>query len=182
MKPTQTDLSAKSMRLLNKLLRENPKLRAIYEKADSEDAARHALRAWAHAVMVDNPSAQRYYRRQAAGPGTYAALRWADLAAIRILDYLDHAGMEFKNPFRAGKQIRNDPFQLIWLGVKTGSGGAKPLFFEDMIHLFHQLTGQRPPCKPDRQTVLGWMSRWKHGREPEVPRSGNPTRNESYRS
>jgi lysine 2,3-aminomutase len=168
MKPTQTDLSAKSMRLLNKLLRENPKLRAIYEKADSEDAARHALRVWAHEVMVDNPSAQQYYRRQAAGPGTYAALRWADLAAIRILDYLDHAGLEFKNPFRAGKQIRNDPFQLIWLGVKTGSGGAKPLFFEDMIHLFRQLTGQRPPCKPDRQTVLRWMSRWKHGLEPEV--------------
>lgn len=168
MKLSQTKLSEKSMRLLNKLLRENPRLRAIYENADCEDASRHALREWAQEVIADHPTARRYYRREAAGPRTYTELRWADLAAIRILDYLDHAGLEFKNPFRVSKPIRNDPFQFVWLGVKTGRGGAKPLFFEDMIQLFRQLTGQLPQPRPDRQTLLRWMSRWKHGQEPDV--------------
>jgi lysine 2,3-aminomutase len=168
--PTKTGLSAKSARRLKTLLRENPRLEDIYNQARSEDDARYSLRAWAEEVIADNQSAQMYYRRKAAGPEIYAGLRWKDLAAIRILDYLDHAGREFTNPFRAGKKICNDPFQLIWLGVKTGSGGAKPLFFEDMIQLFRQLTGQLPQRKPDRQTVLGWMTRWKHGLEPDVTR------------
>jgi lysine 2,3-aminomutase len=78
------------------------------------------------------------------GPETYEKLRWRDMAAIRILDYLDNSGREFTNPYRGGEKTVIDPFNLIWLGARNGTGGAKPLFFEDMIQLFRQLTGQLP--------------------------------------
>jgi lysine 2,3-aminomutase len=170
MNQNQSVLSAESVRLLNRLLRENPRLEDMYQKAESEDDFRQSLRVWAEEIIADNPYARQYYQREAAGPNIYAKLRWKDLAAIRILDYLDHAGREFKNPFKAGGKICNDPFQLIWRGLKTGGGGAKPLFFEDMIHLFRQLSGRLLQNKPDRRTVLGWMKRWKHGLEPDVSR------------
>ncbi len=36
----------------------------------------------------------------------------------------------------------SNPIKLIWLAVNKGTGGAKPDFFEDMVHLFRQLMGK----------------------------------------
>jgi lysine 2,3-aminomutase len=161
-------LSVRSAKLLRKLFRENPRLERIYGESETENEARESLREWAGEVIADNRYATMYYRKEKTGPEIYRELRWKDFAAIRILDYLDNSGREFVNPYRKGEITINDPFNLIWLGAKSGSGGSKPLFFEDMIQLFRQLTGQLPQKKPGRETVLRWMQRWKTGLETEI--------------
>ena len=161
-------LSVKSAKLLGKLFVENPRLDEIYQKSETEKDAEKLLREWAEEVIGDNNFATEYYKREKSGPDIYTGLRWKDLAAIRILDYLDNAGREFFNPHRGGERMLNDPFNFLWLAAKMGAGGSKPLFFEDMIQLFRQLTGRLPQSIPDRETVLKWMDRWRHGMDPEI--------------
>jgi lysine 2,3-aminomutase len=166
--PDKIALSVKSAKLLKKLLGENPRLESIFRHSESEEEARRLIREWAEEVIADNGSAKKYYNKEKTSPETYAGLRWRDIAAIRILDYLDNAGREFINPHRGGEKMMNDPFNFLWLGVKNGSGGSKPLFFEDMIQLFRQFTDRVSGEKPDRKTVNEWMNRWRHGLQEEI--------------
>lgn len=168
--PEKIALSVKSATLLRRLFHENPRLEEIFRKSEKESEAKESIREWAEEVMGDNEHAIRYYKREISGPDSYARLRWKDFAAIRILDYLDNAGREFLNPHRGGEKMLNDPFSFIWLAAKAGKGGSKPLFFEDMIYLFRQLTGQLPRSRPDRKAVIKWMERWNHGMEPDIVR------------
>lgn len=166
--PEKIALSAKSLTLLRKLFRENPRLLDIYKRSASLDEAKEKIREWALEVMRENPASHTFYSGQGGGRSGFEKLRWQDQAAIRILDYLDNSGREFVNPYRNGEKTLNDPFQLLWLGVKNGSGGAKPLFFDDMIQLFRQLNNQLPQELPTKEKVLEWMGRWHHGLEPEI--------------
>ena len=166
--PEKLTLSGRSTKLLRQLFRENPRLDKIIHGSESESESRELIRNWALDVISDNEHAVRYYQREQSGPGPYKKLRWKDLAAIRILDYLDNSGREFLNPYRSWEKTTIDPFNLIWRGARKGTGGAKPLFLEDMIQLFRQLTGQLPATRPDRETVIRWMQRWRHGLEPDI--------------
>ena len=76
------------------------------------------------------------YRNEVQGSEALRHLAWEDLAAIRILDYIDHAGMEYVDLNLRGEMAVNNPVKMLWLAVKRGTGGARPPFFEDMIHLF----------------------------------------------
>lgn len=168
--PEKIALSVNSATLLRKLLSENPRLESIFSQSGSEKEARKLIRGWAEEVISGNESAKKYYNKEKTSPETYAGLRWKDIAAIRILDYLDNAGREFINPHRGGEKMMNDPFNFLWLGVKKGGGGSKPLFFEDMIHLFRQFTDRVSGEKPDRKTIDEWMNRWRHGLQEEIIR------------
>ncbi len=161
-------LSVKSVKLLERLLQENPRLEKIFSLTGSDKDAKDLLRIWAEEVIDGNDYAKSYYTKEKTDLKTYRALRWKDFAAIRILDYLDNAGREFINPHLGSEKMMNDPFYFLWLAVKKGTGGSKPMFFEDMIQLFRQLTGQLLQSKPDRETVINWMQRWRSGLESDV--------------
>ena len=161
-------LSVKSVKLLERLLQENPRLEKIFSLTGSDKDAKDLLRIWAEEVIDGNDYAKSYYTKEKTDLKTYSALRWKDFAAIRILDYLDNAGREFINPHLGSEKMMNDPFYFLWLAVKKGTGGSKPMFFEDMIQLFRQLTGQLLQSKPDRETVINWMQRWRSGLESDV--------------
>ncbi|KAF5084750.1 hypothetical protein DSECCO2_75990 [anaerobic digester metagenome] len=166
--PDKIALSAKSVKHLRQLLRENPRLDEVIKTSQSEEEFKRHIRSWAFEVIDENRVALDYYKQSVKGREAFKHLRWQDFAAIRILDYLDNAGRSFSNPYRGGEITVSDPFQLLWLGVRFGSGGAKPLFFEDMIQLFRQLTRQMPDPKPDTNQVTQWMNRWRHGLEPDI--------------
>lgn len=166
--PEKIALSVKSAKLLRRLFNENPRLDKIFRKSESEGDAFHLLREWAEEVIEDNPHAKYYYGQEKSGKDAFSMLRWKDIAAIRILDYLDYAGREFDNPYRRGEKMITNPFGFLWLAAKNGKGGTKPLFFEDMIQLFRQLTGQLPKPGPGKKTVMQWMERWRHGRESDI--------------
>ena len=166
--PEKIALSVKSAKLLRKLLQENPCLANIYEESRTEEQAGEYIRKWAWEVIGDNEDAVSYYKRVKTGTENYVRLRWKDIAAIRILDYFDYAGREFENPYMGGEKMLNNPFNFLWLAIKRGTGGSKPMFFLDMIYLFRQLDERLPQSLPDRQTIMNWMNRWNHGMETEI--------------
>lgn len=169
--PEKIALSAQSLTLLRKLFRENPRLDEIYATATSLDEAKGKVREWALEILTENEEAVGYYKGDKSGRSSFDKLRWQDFAAIRILDYLDNSGRKFSNPYRNGEESLNVPFQLLWLGIKNGLGGAKPLFFQDMIQLFRQLNNQLPQYIPTRGQVEEWMERWHDGLDPNVVRA-----------
>ncbi|CAN0589556.1 unnamed protein product, partial [Laminaria digitata] len=67
-----------------------------------------------------------------------------------------------------GRVAINNPIKMLWLAATSGTGGAKPGFFEDMLHLLRQLDGRREPPKPSRAQVLEWMQRHPSGLEPRI--------------
>jgi len=161
-------ISAKSQNLTRKLLRENPRLLEIFKRCEDIEQFRVEIRGWATSILNENPEAIEIYCGKIEGREGFSKLRWQDYAAIRMLDYATNSGREFKNPYRNGELTKTEPFRILWLGVKKGTGGAKPLFFEDMLNLFRQLTGRLTQEMPSKETVEEWMTRWKHGLEADV--------------
>lgn len=166
--PDKIALSVRSSRLLRLLLKENPRLNDIIQNSADEKEAKQKIGNWAFEILNLNPVAVDYYEGRQEGRIAFDKLRWEDFAAIRILDYLKHAGRDFKNPYRGGEKTITDPFGLIWIGLKKGAGGAKPLFFQDMIHLFRQFNGTLKKSQPEKEKILSWMHRWNHGIEPRI--------------
>ncbi len=166
--PEKIALSPKSLKLLETLTGENPRLNEMLQNSQSISEFKHRLKDWANEILAQNPDSIKYLTGEKGGRKSFEKLRWHDIAAIRIIDYIDNAGREFINPYRNGEKTISDPFALLWQGVKEGAGGAKPLFFEDMIYLFRQLSLKLQQNIPDKELVSSWMSRWHHGLEPDI--------------
>ena len=161
-------ITVKSRKLLKQLLKENPILEEIMVNAQNETEALIGVKNWVMDILAKSPEAKKYYER---GPGngiSFKSLNWKDYAAIRILDYIDNAGREFIDLNLRGKLAVSNPIKLIWLAANRGTGGAKPYFFEDMLHLFRQLMGEDERVKPDRTKVLEWMERYPSGLDPRI--------------
>ena len=100
--PDKIALSAKSVKHLRQLLRENPRLDEVIKTSQSEEEFKRHIRSWAFEVIDENRVALDYYKQSVKGREAFKHLRWQDFAAIRILDYLDNAGRSFSNPIGEG--------------------------------------------------------------------------------
>jgi lysine 2,3-aminomutase len=161
-------ISVKSRKLLTRLLKENPTLEEIMVHSDNETEALVGVKKWVMDILSENPEAKKYYEEGSGSGISFKSLKWSDYAAIRILDYIDNAGKEFIDLNLRGELAVSNPIQLIWLGANRGTGGAKPAFFEDMLHLFRQLMGKDESKIPDKKDVLDWMERYPSGLDPRI--------------
>jgi lysine 2,3-aminomutase len=157
-------IGVKARKLLFKLLRENPELEEIMVHAENETEAIHGMRTWLDKLLDASPAAKNYY----GGNGKAADLSWSDYALLRLLDYIDHAGREFVDLNLHGQLAISNPLKLIWLGTRFGTGGAKPFFYEDMLHLFRQLRGAEKRQLPDMAQLQQWMDRYPSGLDPRI--------------
>lgn len=164
----QIAISVKSHMLLRKLLKENPKLDEIMRNARNETEALIGVRNWILEELKKHNDAYNFYKRVAIGREAFEKLEWKDFAGIRILDYIDNAGREFDDLNLQGEKAISNPIALIWLAVNFGTGGAKPFFFEDMLQLFRQFTGNLKRDIPTKEQVEQWMDRWSHGMDPRI--------------
>ena len=164
----QIAITVRSHRLLDRLLNENPVMKEIVINARNETEALVGMRNWVLGELRKNPDAYSYYKREAQGREAFEKLSWKDYAAIRILDYVDNAGREFVDQNLRGELAISNPIHLIWLGVTYGTGGAKPSFFEDMLHVFRQFSGKMKREVPSRERVMEWMDRWCTGMDPRI--------------
>jgi lysine 2,3-aminomutase len=164
----QIAISVKSHMLLRKLLKENPILDEIMRNARNETEALVGTRNWILEELKKHNDAYQFYKRTAIGREAFEKLEWKDFAAIRILDYIDNAGREFDDLNLHGEKAISNPIALIWLAVNFGTGGAKPFFFEDMLQLFRQFTGNLERKSPDKEQVEQWMDRWSSGLDPRI--------------
>lgn len=159
-------ISVKSHRLLHQLMHENPKLEKIMHYAKTEIEALIGVRNWIMENLEENVLS--FYKDDMKESNIYDILRWEDFAAIRILDYIDHAGMKYFDLNLRGEMAVNNPIKMIWLAANKGTGGAKPPFFEDMIQLFRQHRGEAKQQIPSREVVEKWMARFPSGMDPRI--------------
>jgi lysine 2,3-aminomutase len=161
-------INVKSRKLLNQLLRENPKLEEIMLQARNETEALIGVRNWVTSGPESSDHALEYHRGKLSGRESFERLTWQDYAAIRILDYIDNAGRTFPDLNLRGEIAVSNPIKTIWLAAAHGTGGAKPYFFEDMLHLFRQFAGKAQRRMPSRADVESWMERWPSGLDPRI--------------
>jgi lysine 2,3-aminomutase len=164
-------ISIKAFRILQQLLNENPYLEELMHDAQSREEAIESIRSWVMNYFESNPNAFKYYKGEENGRKALKNLSWRDYAAIRLMDYVDYSGEKFEDPnLKIRKETINDPIKLLWLAIKFGTGGAKPAFFEDMLHLFRQFQGLSKQNLPAEETVKEWISRHPSGLDPQIVR------------
>lgn len=161
-------ISVGAHKLLQQLLDENPELDEIMRHSSNEVEALVGVQNWIMSIMEKSPEAMKFYKNESGGRKTFESLKWCDFAAIRLLDYIKNAGREFEDLNLRGELAINNPVKMIWLAAKYGTGGAKPYFFEDMIHLFRQLCGKDEPKRPSKKQLEEWMARWPTGLDPRI--------------
>ena len=161
-------IDVKSQKLVLKLLDENPGLKRILLDATTVQEAKENLKSWMVTLLEKRPRALRLYNGRRLVDEKLKSLRWSDYAAIRLLDYVDNAGRELVDPNRRGKILVSDPIKQLWLAATAGTGGASYRFFEDMLHLFRQLSGKDKRRLPSRQQVEEWMARHPSGLDPRI--------------
>lgn len=161
-------ISVKSHKLLEQLLTENPALGKIMQGSNNEIEVLEGVRNWVMGFLENSPDALKYYKGAHEGRKTFESLQWCDYASIRLLDYIDNAGREFEDLNLQGEVAINNPIKMIWLATKFGIGGAKPYFFEDMIHLFRQLSGQLEHKVIGKEQMEELMARWPTGLDPRI--------------
>jgi lysine 2,3-aminomutase len=164
----QIAITVKSHKLLKELLRENPHLEEIMRHARNETEALIGVRNWMLDYLRQHPDAYTFYKGTHTGREAFELLTWQDYAAIRVLDYVDNAGREFEDPNLRGEIAISNPIKLIWLAVTCGTGGAKPYFFEDMLHLFRQFRGDGVREMPTVERITQWMERYPSGLDPRI--------------
>ena len=172
MKPNQLldkiAITVKAHKILRTLLNENPILEDILiESADAEEA-RHNIRNWILPKLKRNKAALLFYQENNHNQELYNQLEWRDFAAIRLMDYIDHAGEEYPDQNIHGEIAVTNPIKMLWLAVNYGVGGAKPGFFTDMLQLFRQLSGKQVRNQPFKEQVIYWMNKYPSGIDPVV--------------
>ena len=172
MKPNQLldkiAITVKAHKILRTLLNENPILEDILIESESAAEARHNIQNWILPKLKENPAAYNFYKENNHDPELYSQLEWTDFAAIRLLDYIDHADEEFPDQNIHGEIAITSPIKMLWLAVNYGTGGAKPGFFNDMLQLFRQLNGKLGWDQPFKEQVINWMKKYPSGIDPEV--------------
>jgi lysine 2,3-aminomutase len=158
--------SIRSQIMLKKLLAEHPRLKQILQQSKSMTNVLENMKKWLDESIQNRPFLQAFYQEH--NKVNFDNLKWSDIAAMRIQDYITHSGRKFEDLNRRGAIIENNPFQLLWLAVHKGTGDAKPAFFEDMIHLFDQFSHEENKRKHSPETIVKDMERFPHGLDPEI--------------
>ncbi|MBC35089.1 MAG: KamA family protein [Bacteroidetes bacterium] len=161
-------ISVRSLKLLNQLLQENPKLEQIMKRAGSKSEALMGVRKWVLSYLDTHPTAMKYYLGEQAGREEFEKLTWRDYAAIRLMDYADNAGRRFSDLNIRSEEVGTNPFKFIWMATQDGTGGATEDFFTDMLHLFRQFSGKSKKDIPSKEQIEKWMRRHPSGLEPRI--------------
>lgn len=164
-------ISVRSHKLLKRLLMENPKLEEIMRNAKNEVEALIGVKNWVLEEIGNKPLVYQFYQMKSGQEERHEMLKkleWRDFAAIRLLDYIDHAGKEYPDLNLRGEIAVSNPIKLIWMAVNSGTGGAKPFFFEDMLQLFRQFSGQTLQHPPSKEMLEEWMARYPSGLDPRI--------------
>ena len=159
--------NVKAYRLMQQLFKENPDLFDIFDTSKTIGQAKKKIRIRALEVLRENKPAYAYYLRKKTGNRQLEKLKSKDYAAIRILDYIQHSGRQFKDPNLKGEIVENDPFAILMQCARKGTGGGTPAYFYDMIHLFRQFSGHVYP-EPQNREISTWMDRYSSGLDPAV--------------
>ncbi len=161
-------IGRESRKIISIIFHENQWLYNILKRNDNFVQVIKEIRSHVTKYLNTQPIAIDFYNGDTIHGGIYDLLSGKDIAAIRILDYLNHEGEEFQDFNLRGRYIVNQPFKQIWKVVHGGGGGATISFYKDMLNLFRQFNGSIQITKPTTETVEKWMERHPSGLDPEM--------------
>ncbi len=161
-------IGKESRRILILLFKELPKLKEILLRSENLENVRKEIRCFVMDYLNTRQDALDYYNRDVKGREIFDKLSWKDVAAIRILDYVNYEGIEYQDLNLKGINIVNNPLKQLWLAVKEGKGGGEPAFFRDMLNLIRQFNETADRTIPSSEKVTEWMQRHPCGLEPEI--------------
>ncbi|MGD9992033.1 MAG: KamA family radical SAM protein [Salinivirgaceae bacterium] len=164
----QNKVSVRSYLTLQQLLDENPYLKEILLNNSEIEIIHQKLRDWVYSELGANSAGILYFERKISGRKALRQLTWKEVAGIRILDYITHAGQRVEDANLKNSVTIIQPFKILWMATKFGNGGAKYDFFIDMLQLFRQFNGTQKHNLPNKQTVLNWMERHPSGSDEKV--------------
>jgi lysine 2,3-aminomutase len=155
-------------KFLEVFLDENPKLKDIFTHASDLKTALSDLKAWVFNSLEGREEAIRFYKFEVKGREAGEKLSWRDVAAVRILDYIDNTGRKFNDLNFKGKEVENNPFGLLWQVMRGYKKNAAPAYLLDMFYLFRQFNGKLVRTIPDNDQIKKWMDRHPSGLNPEI--------------
>jgi len=161
-------LDKNKTQLLQILLDENQELQSIFEKARNAADLNKMIRAWVEDYMGKHNEAKHFYKFEKTGRDQFNKLSWPDYAAIRILDYLDHAGNVYADHNLRRQEVRTEPFALVWRLYNHEDIAVSPDLLIDLIFLFRQFKGRQKHKLPEQSEVLAWMDRHPSGLDKNV--------------
>lgn len=161
-------ITVRSHRLLKLLMNENPDIEMIMQNSRNETEVMVGVKEWIYRKFPDRKQVFDYYDTPHPTREHFEKLDWQDYAIIRLLDYIEYAGIELPDLNLRGETAFSHPLRLLWLAVNKGTGGAKPDFFIDMIELFRQLRGESKKKTPTDKEITEWMDRYPSGLDPRI--------------
>ena len=161
-------LSAKSLKLLNKLINENQFLESLLIVSKDYDEFKQSLKFYILDKQKYNPNIPPFIKQEHFVHKNFEDLKWQEVAAIRILDYIEHAGESFIDLNFDGRKIISDPFFELWTGYHKKRGEASSDFFKDMLQLFRQYNGTSMRKTSQKMQIEEWMERYPSGLDREI--------------
>ena len=167
-KLSQPIRSPQNREILEVFLEENPKVKGVFTHALTMEKALDGLRVWVMSYLQVRKHARDFYQYKEKGRKAYENLSWRDLAAIRILDYIDNTGRHFEDLNLQGKVVENNPFGPLWDAIQNDKPIESPSYLLDMVYLFRQFNGDLERTIPNREQIETWMKRHPSGLDPEI--------------
>lgn len=161
-------ISPESKIQVSKLLSEAPVVKDFFNNSEGVDEFKFQIKKWALNELSKNSYAEKYYKGEVSGHSIFKKLRWKDFAAIRILDYIEYSGLEYKDQNLRGQKAINDPFKTLYLAVLNGTGGGTLDFFMDMTFLFRQFLGKLNKPEPSKKDIEKWMDNHPSGLDKDI--------------
>jgi len=155
-------------KIAGKIKDENPEITRIFSHSETLDQLKSRLRKFVFDYLDNRPSAKQYYQDIGRGRVLFDKLSWKDMAAIRLLDYIDHEGKTYEDLNLRGKNVTTSPLEWTWKAIRFDQIVAGPAFFRDMLHLFRQYNGISRREIPSKEKIQEWMDRHPSGLNPRI--------------
>ena len=115
-------ISQKSQAVVNQILDENPILKKILLESKNEQEVNDSIKNWIEPELKKDDQAYKYYKHEVTGRKIFEKISWQNVAAIRILDYIEHTNQIYEDLNVRGQKRINTPFKILWMAVKYGTG------------------------------------------------------------
>ncbi|HSG67460.1 MAG TPA: hypothetical protein VK994_02040, partial [Bacteroidales bacterium] len=167
--------------LIALLLSENKLLRKQIAASDNAKDFKEVMLRWIMDYIRGRSFLERACLSAEITKRDFDRLNWKDVAALRMYDYLNHAGIKVDDPSISKGVVISDPFGQLFDAVKHNIMEFRVDFMMDMIMLFRQFNGSLRKSVPGREKVMEWISRHPSGIDPEIVAIRNQNRDRIIR-
>jgi lysine 2,3-aminomutase len=154
--------------LLHTLLDENDQLEKFVQESKSANDFRQYIREWVKTYLLTRPHLKNFADSNELSRSEFNRLNWKDVAALRMIDYINNAGIKVQDPSISRPYVISDPFGQLYDAIKGKANDLKPDFIMDMLMLFRQFNGILKKSVPNKEKVMGWIARHPSGLDPEI--------------